>query len=62
MTLSPKTHAEELRAPPDDPVLLVLTVLAFPLIMITIGIMPVFYLILFLAGFCDIHPGHNKVA
>ena len=34
--------------------------LAFLLIMFTPGIIFVFYLILFPAGFSDIYPGHNK--
>ena len=48
--------------PPDPSVLLTLATLAFPLIMFTTGIMYVFYLILFLAGFSDMHPGYNKTA
>ena len=54
----PKSPAEGLRASPTP---LVPATLAFLLIMFTPGIMYVFYLILFLAGFSDIHPGHNKM-
>ena len=39
--------------PPDPPALLMLATLAFLLIMFTSGIMYVFYLILFPAGFSD---------
>ena len=45
--------------PPGSPPLLTLSTLAFPLITFTPGIMPVFYLILFQAGFSDMQPGHN---
>ena len=45
----------------DPPPLLTLATLAFPLIMFAPGIISVFYL-MFLAGFYDIHPGHNKKA
>ena len=48
--------------PPDCPALLTLATLAFRLIMFTLGIMPVFYLILFTDGFSDIHTRHNKMA
>ena len=44
----------------DLSTLLTLTMLAFPLIIFTPGIMSVFYLMLIPAGFSDIHPGHNK--
>ena len=47
--------------PPDHPAPFTLTMLAFLLMFIS-GIMSVFYLILFLAGFSDTHPGHNKTA
>ena len=46
--------------PPDPLALLMLTTLAFLLIMFTPGIMYVFYLILFPADFSDIHPRYNK--
>ena len=48
--------------PGVPPALLMLATLAFLLIMFTCGIIFVFYLILFPAGFSDIHLGHNKTA
>ena len=48
--------------PPEPPALLTLATIAFPLIMFTAGIISVFYLTLFPAGFPNIHPGHNKMA
>ena len=54
--------AEWLTMPPDCPALLTLATLGFRLIMFTLGIMPVFYLILFSDGFSDIHTRHNKMA
>ena len=60
MTPPPKSLAEGFRVPPAPPALSASATLAFPLIMFTPGIMYVFYLILFPAGFYDIHPGHNK--
>ena len=53
----PKSPAEGHRA---LPVPLKLATIAFLLIMFTPGIMSVFHLIFFLAGFSDIHPGHNR--
>ena len=44
----------------DPPVLLLPAKLVFLLIMFTPGIMPVFYLVLFSAGFSDMHHGHNE--
>ena len=46
--------------PPGPPTPLTLATPAFPLIVFTPGIMPVFYLILLPAVFSDIHPGHNN--
>ena len=43
----------------EPPALITLATLAFLLIMLTPGIISVFYL-MFQAGFYDIHPGHNK--
>ena len=61
----PKTLAEGLRAPPpphppDPPVSLTLATLAFLLTMFIPGMMSVFYLILFLADFSDLHCRHNE--
>ena len=47
---------------PEPPALLTLATIGFPLIMFTAGIISVFYLTLFPAGFPDILPGHNKMA
>ena len=55
----PKSPAEGFRAPPTQ---LKPATPAFPLIMFIPGIMYIFYLILFLAGFSDIHPGHKKTS
>ena len=61
-SLEPKKTAEGLRAPPDPPALLTLAMLTFLLIMFTSGIISIFYLILFPAGFSGRHLGHNKTA
>ena len=51
---------EGLRAPlQNPPVPLILATLASPVITFNPGIMSVFYLILFPAGFSDIHLAHN---
>ena len=56
-----KKPTEGLRVTPEPSPILMLVVPAFPLIMFTPRIMFVFYLILFPAGFFDMHPGHNKM-
>ena len=56
------SSVEGLRAPsrPPPPALLMLSAPAFQLIMFIPGTKSVIYLILFLDGFSDIHPGYNK--